>query len=99
LEYVCYEGTGSGGNGGGAIAAANDQGACPSSQFQYPGQIQIGWGFVCVYIDNGDIGSPNPNTPSYPASLGSFTVSGDVGTFTGAYCPRPQSSISTAPAS
>jgi hypothetical protein len=95
VEYVCFNGSGSGGNGAGAIAAAD--GSCPSSQFPYSGEIEVGWAFICVYVNNGESGSPNPNTPSYLARLGSFTVSGEVGTFTGAYCPRAQSSISTAP--
>ena len=98
LEYICYDGTGTGGNGSGAIAAANDQGTCPSAQFPYPGEIQIGWGFVCIYIDNGE--GSNPGTP-YAVSIGSFTVSGDIGTFYGAYCPvgNGHASLSTAPPS
>jgi hypothetical protein len=97
VEYICYDGTGSGGNGGAVIAAANVEGSCPSSQFPYQGQIQIGWGFVCVY-------PPSPVGPGaqapYPASIGSFTQSGVIGTFNGAYCPRSSaSSLTTAPAS
>ena len=90
VEWICSDGSGSGGKGGAAIAAVQDgQGnwQCPSDLFANLWSVEVGGAFYCTTDDaNGnDDGGP----PYYAPTIGSFTVDGEPGSYYGVYCTEP----------
>jgi len=90
VEWICSDGSGSGGNGGAAITAVQDgQGnwQCPSDLFGNLWSVEVGGAFYCTTDDaNGnDVGGP----PYYVPTIGSFTVDGEPGSYYGVYCTEP----------
>jgi hypothetical protein len=98
VEYVCSDGSGSGGSGGAAIAAVQDgQGnwQCPSDTFFNLWTVEIGGSFYCTTDQDGNA---YDSPPYYKATIGNFTVDGVPGTYYGAYCTEPgEDSLYTTP--
>jgi hypothetical protein len=98
VEYVCSDGSGSGGSGGAAIAAVQDgQGnwQCPSSTFFNLWTIEVGGSFYCTVDQDGNA---YDSPPYYKATIGNFTVNGVPGTYYGVYCTEPgEDSLFTTP--
>ncbi len=89
VEYVCSDGSGSGGSGGAAIAAVQDgQGnwQCPSNRFFNLWTVEVGGSFYCTTDHNGNA---YDSAPYYKATIGNFTMDGLPGTYYGAYCTEP----------
>jgi hypothetical protein len=90
VEWICSDGSGSGGKGGAAIAAVQDgQGnwQCPSDLFGNLWSVEVGGAFYCT-TDNAngnDVGGP----PYYAPTIGNFTVNGEPGSYYGVYCTEP----------
>jgi hypothetical protein len=90
VEWICSNGSGSGGKGSAAIAAVQDgQGnwQCPSDLFANLWSVEVGGAFYCTTDDaNGnDVGGP----PYYAPTIGKFTVRGEPGSYYGVYCTEP----------
>jgi len=90
VEWICSDGSGSGGNTSAAIAAVQDgQGnwQCQSDLFGNLCSVEVGGAFYCTTDDaNGtDVGGP----PYYAPTIGSFTVDGKPGSYYGVYCTEP----------
>jgi hypothetical protein len=89
VEYVCSDGSGSGGSGGAAIAAVQDgQGnwQCPSDTFFNLWTVEVGGSFYCTTDQDGNA---YDSPPYYKATIGNFTVDGVPGTYYGVYCTEP----------
>ena len=90
VEWICSDGSGSGGNGGAAIAAVQDgQGnwQCPSNLFGNLWSVEVGGAFYCT-TDDAD-GNDDGGPPYYAPTIGSFTLKGEPGSYYGVYCTEP----------